>query len=98
MWLPRGKKPGRDAASQSQNTILATWSEAQGQSWIEPVAAGLVGQMGCCIDVGGGRVMAVFNRRDQESPGIWAAVSQNGGRTWPQQGHARLWDACGRAV
>src|SRR3990170_3033242 len=42
--------------------------------------------------------MAVFNRRDQESPGIWAAVSPDGGRTWPRQGHTLLWDACGRAV
>ena len=88
----------KDTTTENDLPIRATCSEDQGQSWMEPIDTALIGQMGCCIDVGGGRVMAIFNRREQESPGIWAAVSPDGGRTWPQQGHALLWDACGRAV
>jgi len=45
-------------------------------------------------------VLAIFNRRDDEKPGIWAAISekQNSGETWSQQDHALIWDARGRDI
>ena len=90
----------KDTATEQDLTIHATSSQDEGQTWLMPYDTGLVGQMGCTIDVGDGRVLAIFNRRDDHKPGIWAAVSekQNGGETWSQQDHALIWDVRGRDI
>ena len=54
--------------------------------------------MGCHIGVGKGRVLAIYNRRDAEKPGIWAVISPDGGQTWPAEGHTLIWDARGRDI
>jgi len=90
----------KDAATEQDLTIHATYSQDEGQTWLAPYDTGLVGQMGCAIDIGDGRVMAIFNRRDEVKPGIWAAVCENKdiGGAWPQKDHALLWDARSRNV
>ncbi len=90
----------KDVATEKGLTIHATHSQDEGQTWLPPYDTGLVGQMGCTIDVGEGRVMAIFNRRDEEKPGIWAAISANrdGEDAWPQDGHTLIWDARSRAT
>jgi hypothetical protein len=86
----------KDTQTERDLTIRGVISEDEGRTWSEPFETGLEGQMGCTLDVGEGRVLAVFNRRDEERPGVWAAVSRDGGRTWPRDGHAVFWDARGR--
>ena len=80
-------------------TINATWSEDEGRTWVDVYDTGILGQMGSCIDIGHGRVLAVYNRRDVDKPGIYVAVSGDGGRTWPPfKDHTVIWDAAGRDV
>ena len=90
----------KDTATEQDLTIHATYSQDEGQTWLPPYDTGLVGQMGCTIGVGDGRVMAIFNRRDEDKPGIWAAVgaTNEGGDTWPQEGHTLIWDARSRNI
>lgn len=85
----------KDTWEEKDLTIHATWSEDEGQRWVAPYHTGIIGQMGCTIDVGRGQVMAIYNRRDEQKPGIWAAISEDGARTWPLKGHTLLWDARG---
>jgi len=89
---------GKDSKTEQDLAIPATWSEDEGKTWRPAYDTGLVGQMGCTIDVGKGRAMAIFNRRDEQKPGVWAAISTDGGQTWPGDGHTCLWDARGRAL
>ena len=88
----------KDTLEEKDVTIHATWSQDEGQRWVTPYDTGIIGQMGCTIDVGRGHVMAIYNRRDEQKPGIWAAISQDGGRTWPHTGHTLLWDARARDI
>jgi hypothetical protein len=87
----------KDTQTERDLPIHGVISGDEGRTWSKPFDTGLEGQMGCTLDVGKGRVLAVFNRRDQERPGVWAAVSRDGGRTWPRDGHAVFWDARGRS-
>ena len=89
---------GKDTRTEHDLTIPAAYSEDEGKTWRPTYDTGLVGQMGCTIDVGNGRAMAIFNRRDEQKPGVWAAISGDGGQTWPGDGHTCLWDAQGRAL
>ena len=86
----------KDSHTEEDLNIHATWSDDEGQSWRAPYDTGIVGQMGCTIDVGAGRVLAIYNRRDRQKPGVWAVVSSDGGRTWPRDNRTLLWDARGR--
>ena len=75
----------------------ATWSDDEGRTWVDLFDTGIVGQPGCSIDIGGGRVMAAYSRREAHAPGIYAAVSEDGGRTWPPfEKHVAIWDASSR--
>lgn len=87
---------GKDTQTEQDITIPATSSENDGRTWSPVYDTGISGQMGCTIGVGGGRVLAIYNRRDAQTPGVWAAISEDGGRTWPSIGHVALWDARGR--
>ena len=89
---------GKDTKTEQDLTIPATYSKDEGKTWAPVYDTGMVGQMGCHIDVGNGRVLAIFNRRDEEKPGVWAAISNDYGQTWPKDGHTCLWDARGRAL
>ena len=86
----------KDTETEGDLTIRATYSQDEGQNWVEPYETGIIGQMGCHTDVGRGRVLAIYNRRDSVKPGIWAVISTDGGKTWPIKGHTLLWDARGR--
>ena len=87
----------KDYQSGEDRTIHATFSEDDGRTWVPPYDTGIAGQMGYAIDVGDGRVLAAYNRRDEIKPGVWLAMSDDGGRTWPTDGHVCVWDARGRA-
>lgn len=88
----------KDSKTENDLTIQATYSEDEGATWAPLYDTGIIGQMGCTIDVGKGRVLAVYNRRDEEKPGIWMVISKDGGKRWPRAGHTLLWDARGRNI
>jgi hypothetical protein len=48
------------------------------------------------VSLGDDRLCAVYTWREAARPGIMAAISEDGGRSWDLDGQARLWDATGR--
>ncbi|HCN06949.1 MAG TPA: hypothetical protein DIT01_03375 [Lentisphaeria bacterium] len=89
----------KDYHSGQDCNIKATWSPDEGRTWQEPYDTGIAGQMGSSIDIGRNRVLAVYNRRDLEGPGIYVSISEDGGETWPAfEEHTLIWDARGRDI
>jgi hypothetical protein len=72
------------------------FGDAGAQEWGVPVATNLPGQTNALVDLGDGRLCAVYTWREAERPGIMAALSTDGGRTWDLDRQIRLWDATGR--
>ena len=73
-----------------------TTSDANGRNWETPHPTGLVGQTCWAVDLGGGRMFAAYTVREAEPPGIYGAVSADGGRSWEPDQRLVLWDATGR--
>jgi hypothetical protein len=72
------------------------YGDASGREWGAPTATNLPGQTNALVDLGDGRLCAVYTWREAGRPGIMAALSTDGGRTWDLDGQVRLWDATGR--
>jgi hypothetical protein len=64
--------------------------------WDVPMPTNLPGQTSALVDLGGQRRCCVYTWREAEHPGIMAALSEDGGRSWDLEGQVRLWDATGR--
>ncbi len=89
----------KDYISDEDFNVRATWSEDEGRTWIDVFDTGIVGQPGCSIDIGGGRVLAAYSRREADRPGIYVTISEDGGRTWPSfEEHVAIWDAGGGPI
>ena len=71
-------------------------SDPSASNWSQPAPTNLPGQTNAVVNIDGGRLCAVYTWREAERPGIMAALSEDGGRTWDLDGQARLWDATGR--
>ncbi len=72
-------------------------SDASAQSWGEPIATNLPGQTSAVVELGDGRLCVVYTDREgRQQPGIMAALSEDGGKTWDLDSQLRLWDATGR--
>jgi hypothetical protein len=70
--------------------------DANARSWSDPTPTNLPGQTNAVVNLGCGRLCAVYTWREAAQPGIMAALSEDGGRTWDLDNQARLWDASGR--
>jgi hypothetical protein len=70
--------------------------DASARVWGAPEPTNLPGQTNALVELGGERMCVVYTWREAERPGIMAALSMDGGRTWDLDGQARLWDAAGR--
>ncbi len=73
-----------------------SFSSATAQRWSPPTPTNLPGQTNALLDLGSGRLCAVYTLREGEQPGIMAARSEDGGLSWDLDGQLRLWDATGR--
>jgi hypothetical protein len=73
-----------------------TTSDANGRNWDTPQPTDLVGQTCWAVDLGGERMFAAYTVREAEPPGIYGAVSADGGRSWKPDQRLLLWDATGR--
>jgi hypothetical protein len=71
-------------------------SDASARSWSEPVATNLPGQTSAVVELNDGRLCIVYTDREAAQPGIMAALSEDGGKTWDLDSQLRLWDATGR--
>jgi sialidase-1 len=85
-----------DMASGANLTNHVCVSGADAHSWETPAATNLPGQTSAVVDLGSGRLCIVYTWREAERPGIMAALSDDGGRTWDLDNQLRLWDATGR--
>jgi hypothetical protein len=72
------------------------FGDAGARVWSAPEPTNLPGQTSALVDLGEGRLCAVYTWREAERPGIMAALSADGGHTWDLDGQVRLWDATGR--
>jgi len=64
--------------------------------WTSPRPTGLAGQSSWINDLGGGMMIAIYTCRSARRPGIYAALSDDEGKTWDTDNQLRLWDATGR--
>ena len=55
------------------------------------------GQVTHPTDLGDGRLLAVYNLRYGDRPGVMAVLSEDEGRTWNLEGQVAIWDAIGQA-
>lgn len=84
------------------NTDFATlpthWCKGSpdGQVWSHPQATNYTGQTNWPVDFGAGRMGVIYTEREQAEPGLFAALSLDGGLTWDTRHQVRVWDATGR--
>jgi sialidase-1 len=71
-------------------------SDASGRNWDTPQPTGLIGQTCWAVDLGNDRMFAAYTVREAQPPGIYGAISADGGRTWDADSRVVLWDATGR--
>ncbi|MCB8960910.1 MAG: exo-alpha-sialidase [Ardenticatenales bacterium] len=67
-----------------------------GARWTEPEATNIPGQTNNVVDLGGGRLAAVYTTREANQPGFRACLSEDWGLTWDLANQIQLWDATGR--
>ena len=72
-----------------------TFSDEYGRNWNVPQSTGIPGQTSWTIDIGKGKMFAVFSQRES-SPGIWGVISTDGGKSWQLDKRVKFWDARGR--
>ena len=78
-------------AGRDRDVHLA-WGSPDGRRWTAPRGTGLPGQHCQPIPLGGGRLVAVYARR-QDPPGIHAALSRDFGATWDAGSDVVVYDS-----
>jgi hypothetical protein len=73
-----------------------TTSDTGGRHWSIPEPTPLRGETSWAVDLGEGRLFVAYTVREGHPPGIWGAVSADGGQTWDERNAVVLWDATGR--
>jgi hypothetical protein len=69
---------------------------ADAREWSTPEATNIPGQTNGSVDLGDGRMAAIFTVREGGSPGFYVALSEDGGRTWDLENQLHTWDATAR--
>ncbi|MFN0172665.1 MAG: sialidase family protein [Bryobacteraceae bacterium] len=88
------------AESQLQTSFdlhVITSRDPFGREWNPPFGTGIHGQSNCAVELGDGRLILIYSHRENTPlPGIKAALSEDGGRTWDVVNSVLLWDAYGK--
>lgn len=85
-----------DATTDTDLPIHIVRSEDGGRTWSKPASTGIEGQVVGPAHLGGRRILAVYNRRFHERPGIMAILSEDEGHTWDMEHQVMIWDAVGQ--
>lgn len=64
--------------------------------WSVPEPTDVPGQTNHAVDLGEGRLLDFYSRRDGANPGFYSVVSGDEGRTWDLENQVCIWDATGR--
>lgn len=67
-----------------------------GQSWTMPEQTNLPGQTNSVVDLGNGRMVAIYTIREAKKPGFRVVASEDWGLTWDVENQIQIWDATGR--
>ena len=67
-----------------------------GRKWSKPEPTNIHGQTNWPVDLGNGRMVAVYTVRETNPPGFFATFSEDGGKTWNLDKQLHIWDATGR--
>ena len=73
-----------------------TVADKTGMKWDSPCPTGIAGQTSWLVDLGDGRLVAVYTRRQGMFPGIAVVLSEDGGARWDQENEVVVWDAVGQ--
>ncbi|MBI3942524.1 MAG: exo-alpha-sialidase [Chloroflexi bacterium] len=71
-------------------------SDLSGRKWSQPQPTGLPAQTSWLADLGNGLLFATYTKRTGMQPGIYAVISEDGGRTWDLEHEVVVWDAVGQ--
>jgi hypothetical protein len=71
-------------------------SDLTGREWSRPQPTGIMGQTSWLGDLGDGRLVATYTRRDRMQPGIMVVLSEDGGKTWDLENQVMVWDSVGQ--
>lgn len=71
------------------------FGDPTGQVWSVPTPTTVPAQTHWPAELPGGRLAAIYTRRDVERPGFIVVLSEDGGRTWDLDKQVQLWDATG---
>ena len=66
------------------------------RSWSAPEATNIPGQTNWPVDLGDGRMAAIYTNRESDTPGFFVTFSQDEGKTWDIENQICVWDATGR--
>ena len=67
-----------------------------GRDWSTPEPTGIPGQTNWPVDLGDGRMVAIYTVRETQPPGFFAVFSSDGGKSWEVENRVLIWDGTGR--
>lgn len=85
-----------DLKSSSNLPLHQCIGSADGRTWSVPAATNIPGQTNWPVDLGNGRMVAVYTVRETHPPGFFVTSSEDGGKTWDIANQLHIWDATGR--
>lgn len=88
----------QDVGGQVNHGLYLTFGDAKGNTWTQPRATGLRGQSSCVGEVRPGTLVVTYTCREGDHPGIYVALSEDGGKTFNQARQVNVWDAAGRSM
>jgi len=69
---------------------------ADGRDWSTPESTNVLGQTNWPAELPDGRMVVIYTVRETQSPGFYAACSEDGGLSWNLDRQVHVWDATGR--
>ena len=85
-----------NADGMSDLPLHRAFGSADGQEWMMPEQTNLPGQTNGVVDLGNGRLVAIYTTREATNPGFRVVLSEDWGLTWDIENQLQIWDATGR--
>ena len=67
-----------------------------GREWTQPTPTNIPGQTNWPVDLGNGKMAAIYTVRETKPPGFFVTTSDDGGKTWDIDRQLHVWDATDR--
>ena len=76
--------------------LHACYGSPDGRLWTVPEPTNIPGQTNWPVDLGNGRMAAIYTVRDPAGPGFYVTMSEDGGKIWNLAEQIQIWDSAGR--